>query len=258
MKNNSVEQGYQLVNVRDLMLGDYQKPLNTAWIKENAQKFDINRLGTILVSYRDGQYYIVDGQHRTMLAKRNGVSQLMAFVHVKLTYEEEAELFIATNTVRTRPTPLDVFNAKVEAKDKDAVEIKNIVESVGFIIKNGSAKNYISAITEVQKIYKKYGAFHLSQLLSITKETWNGEIYSLNNFMLRGLSEFIKIYEDNDNFDLKTFTNQLSKVDPKRAVAEAKADLTTDKTAVKMMNTLFKYYNKGLRNRKLENKHFVG
>lgn len=256
MKSNSAKTSYQLINVRDLMLGDYQRSIRTSWIKDKAQNFEAGLLGTITVSQRNGQYYIVDGQHRTILARKNGMNELMALVYEGLKYEEEAELFYKLNTAINRATPLDAFNAKVEARDKDAVEIKNIVESVGFVVRGGSIKNYVSAIGEVQRIHKKYGAFHLSQLLSAIKQAWDGEPYSLNNYMLRGLSEFIKIYENEDDFSIKTLVNQLSKVDPKRAVAEAKADLTTDKRTVKMMNTLFKYYNKSLRTKRLENKHF--
>jgi hypothetical protein len=246
----------QLLKVGDLRLGKYQRALNATWVKEKSKVFDRNLMGTILVSFRNGQYYVIDGQHRTILAKRNGINEVMALVYNGLSYEEEAKLFVLTNTQKTRVTKIDRFNGEVEAKDTDVVEMKNIIENNGFRTSKTSGKNAVSAIGEVQKIYKKYGSYHLQQTLALIRQTWNGETYSLNNIMLGGVSEFLKIYGDDPDFSIKTFAAQLSRVDPIKVVRESQSDTTTDKVYVKTMNALLKYYNKGLRAKKLENRHF--
>jgi len=256
---NTVQTNYQVVMINELCLGDYQRSVKTQKIKEMNEKFDANLLGTITVSRRDGLLYVIDGQHRVALARIKGLKALMALVYEGLTYEEEAEYFNKLNGAngeKTRLTTGDIFHANVEAKDEGAVEIKNMIEKVGFKIAKANGKNIITAVGEVQKIYNKFGGQHLFESLALIKETWNGETYSLNNLMLRGVSEFLKIYSKELDFSTQTFVKQLSKIKPIKLVREMKADTTTDKSAVKAMNTLLFYYNKSLRTKKLENKHF--
>jgi len=260
MENASVKTNYQLVNVNELSLGKYQRTVKIQKVKSMAKSFDKTLLGTITVSKREGQLFVIDGQHRVVLARIKRLKELMALVYEGLSYEEEAEYFNKLNGAngeKLRLSKAEIFNASIESKENTSLEIKNIVEEFGFKISPASGTNSIAAINTVEKIHKKYGVHHLHNTLRLLKGTWNGETYSLNNLMINGVSEFLIIYSSEIDFNLKTFTSQLSKVDPKIIVRESKSDTSTDNTAVRMMNTLLKYYNKNLRNKRLENKHFA-
>lgn len=256
----NIKTSYEVVRVNELRLDNYQRVLNMAKVKEFATKFDITQLGTITVSKRNGNLYIVDGQHRVVLAKMVKVTELMAVVYEGMTYEEEAELFNKLNGAHGEKTNLrksDIFNASIEAKDPKALDIKFIVEKLGFRISSTSGTNCLAAINAIEKIYNKYGNIHLYNTLKLIKDTWYGESNSLSSLMLTGVSEFIKIYSGQNNFNESTFINQLSKVTAKKVIADSKDDKTTNKVAVRTMNTLFMHYNKSLRTKKLENKHFI-
>lgn len=260
MKKESIKTSFQAVRVSELRLDKYQRALNMPKVKEFAAKFDATQLGTVTVSKRNGQLYIVDGQHRVVLAKMVKLTDLMAIVYEGLTYEEEAELFNKLNGAngeKTRLKKSDIFNANVEAKDDKALEIKNITEGLGFRISQASGANCLVAINAIYKIYNKYGATHLYNTLKLIKDTWFGETDSLNNLMLTGVSEFVKIYSEEIDYSERTFINQLSKVTARKVIADSKDDKSTNKIAVRTMNALLLYYNKGLRTKKLENKHFV-
>lgn len=265
MENNSIKTSYQVIKVNELRLGTYQRNINMKKIKTMAKEFDEKLLGTITVSKRtikvNGkgivQYFIVDGQHRVVLAKTVGIKELMALVYEGLTFEEEAKLFVEINRSPIKPTQIDIFNAMVEAKDPKALDIKFIVEKLGFRIFSTSGTNCLAAINAIEKIYNKYGNIHLYNTLKLIKDTWYGESNSLSSLMLTGVSEFIKIYSGQNNFNESTFINQLSKVTAKKVIADSKDDKTTNKVAVRTMNTLFMHYNKSLRTKKLENKHFI-
>lgn len=259
MNKDSIKTSYQFLPVKDLRLGNYQRKPDMMKIKKMASEFDKTLLGTITVSKRDEQYYVIDGQHRVILAKTLGVKGLMALVYEGLTYEEEAEYFNRLNNAngeQKRLRKTDIFRACVEAKEATALDIKSIIESTGFRISEASANNTISAIGTIEKIYKKYGGQGLKDTLQLSKRTWNGERYSLNNMVLEGIAEFLNIYTAQPNFSADTFVNQLSKVDPLKILREAKGDNTTNSSNIKMMNTLFKYYNARLR-KKIVNKHYI-
>lgn len=73
--------------------------------------------------------------------------------------------------------------------------------------------------------------------------------------VLEGIAEFLNIYNGQPNFSTSTFINQLSQSDPIKILREVKGDNTTNSPNIKMMNTLFRYYNLRLRKR-IENKHY--
>ena len=258
MKKASIKTSYRFLPTKDLKLGNYQRKVDMVRIKKMADEFDETLIGTITVSSRNGFYYVIDGQHRVMLAKTKGLNGLMALVYEGLTYEEEATYFNRLNNAngeQKRLRKTDIFKASVEAKDIVAVDIKNIIESLGFRISEASGTNAITAIGTIEKIYRKCGAQELKDTLKLLKDTWNGERYSLNNMMLDGITEFLSIYTGQPNFSTSVFISQLSKIDPKKIHREAQGDTTTNNSNVKIMNTLFKYYNVKLR-KKLENKHY--
>lgn len=258
MEKTSIKTSYQFLLVKDLRLDKYQRDLKMHKIKKYASEFDSTLLTPIVVSKRNGFYYVVDGQHRTVLAKTMGLDGLMALVYEGLTYEQEADYFTKLNNAdgqQTKVDKVDIFKAQVEAKNIRALDIKNITENLGFRIAKAKGNNTISAMNTLEKIYDKYGAEGLKNTLKLLKDTWNGETYSLNNQIMSGTAAFLNIYTRESNFSTKTFIKQLSSVPSQRVHSEAKGDITTNNFDVKIMNTIFKYYNLKLRKR-LDNKHY--
>ena len=260
MKKSTVKTNYEFIPIDKLQIDKYQRTVKMQKVRAMAEKFDETLLGTITVSRREGKIFVIDGQHRVLLAKLMNLDGLMALVYEGLAYEEEAKYFNKLNGAngeQIRLSTSDIFDANVEAKDKTSLEIKEIVESVNFKIAKASGNNNIVAINTIIKIYKKHGGNHLFTLLKLIRDTWGGESNSLNNLILSGVSEFLKVYITETNFSTATFVRQLSKVDPIKIIRESKADTTTDKTNVKTMNSLFKYYNYNLKSNRLTNEHYV-
>lgn len=255
MKNTnlSINATYEMVSVKNLKVGVYQRVLNTSFAKEIATNFDMNKVGVITVSSRDGDFNVIDGQHRVYSARMAKVPMLMCQVLYGLTYEEEANLFVDLNGIRYKLSALDYFNAEVEAKNKEALDIKYIVEKNGMGVSRGTAKNKINAIAALSKIYKKHGKYHLDSTLQFIKLTWVGANEAFSQNMLRGVSEFISIYKD--DIKMETFIRQLKRVEPVKIRREADNDTNNIPKVIKTVNTIFKYYNSKLSKNKLKNKH---
>lgn len=256
---NNVTTRYQYVDVKDLRVDVYQREVDHIRIKKMAKNFDEVLLGVITVSYRDGKYNVIDGQHRVMLCKAVGRKSLMAEVKEGMTLEEEAIYFNAFNGADGESKPLklyDSFRARVVAKDEATLDINEIAHKNGLKFGKANNNNTLSAYKTVFSIYRKEGSTHLDRVFKIIISAWNGEAISLHNMVIVGVSEFIKTYDLEENYSDKTFSKQLSKIDPQKLIREMKSDATTVVTKVKAMNSLLKYYNLGLRKRIDKNLHF--
>lgn len=96
----------------------YQRPAKINEVRNIAASWDSTKAGAVLVNYRDGRLYIMDGQHRWEAAKQAGLPHLMCLVSIGLTHDEEADVFINQNVNTTRMTAYDRFYARC-AKEAD-------------------------------------------------------------------------------------------------------------------------------------------
>lgn len=243
---------YELLTVDKLKTEDYQRVLNTAFAKDIANDWKESEVGVIVVSYRDGFYRVVDGQHRVYAARIKKLPVLMCEIHQGLTHEQEAALFIALTKKRKALLTYDLYNAALVAKEGWALNVNAIVAKNGFTVSRGPIDKGIQAVATLNTIYKKHGETHLDKTLRIVGLIWGGEMKSLNKTILIGMAEFIKVYGDDVKDEL--LVKQLSKVSPVKIIRETEVDSNNIPKSIKTMNVLFKYYNAKLRNR-LTNKH---
>lgn len=89
------------VDINELYFADYQRGVNYRKVKRYYENYDADIYGIIIVSHRDGKYYVIDGQHRVEVAKRLGLKSIMCQILEGLTYEDEADKFYKLNTTRT-------------------------------------------------------------------------------------------------------------------------------------------------------------
>ncbi len=101
----------ELLSTGDLFSGQpYQRPVKERVVEKLVREWDPRLLTPLVVSYRDGRYNLVDGQHRACGARmRNGGKDVVMLcqVYTGLTYEQEAELYcwIRPRDICGCPTP---------------------------------------------------------------------------------------------------------------------------------------------------------
>lgn len=94
MKNNTY---VEIVNL-DLLRIDCSYRTPECEVEELVKNFNPDFLGNITVNKRnDGSLYIVDGFRRVVALKEKGINKVYSTLHIGLTAEEEAKLFIAKN-----------------------------------------------------------------------------------------------------------------------------------------------------------------
>lgn len=114
----------------------YQRPVDQKEVDRLIREWDGRLLDPVTVSFRDGKFYVVDGQHRiSAMRKMNGGGGVMVDcrVYSGLTYEQEADLCYRLGRAKKRLSLSQSTNALAESgMDAETTEIKNIVESCGF------------------------------------------------------------------------------------------------------------------------------
>lgn len=243
------------LNLSKLSNEAYQRDINGAKVKQIVQNFDERQLRPIVVSSRDGNFYVIDGQHRVVALRELKIPTIESEIYYGLTREEEALMFYQLNTNTRKSSPHESFNALLMADDEVARKVKEIASKYAFKIEKGARDNCIAAVTKIQSIYKKYGYSLLDMTLMICREAWNGDTECLQSKFLGGLAAFISIYQNDRNFSYRNAVDKFRKVSANVVLREANADGSTTSGDVQMMNVLRKYYNRGVKKNQLGNLH---
>lgn len=192
----------------------YQRPLNVVTVKHIIANFNPDLVNVLKVSYRDGHYYVFDGQHTLEALKqrfRNDSYPAMCKVFHGLKWEDEARLF-ADQFGEARDVPYAYKLRALEiAGDKDVMGFLKATRDHGYTIEPGKHIRRTNGIEAVKKAYDCYhalGDYKYGAMLDLLKNTWHGEPWSVTQNMLAGMCQFMKIYGDTANTD--RFVKKLS------------------------------------------------
>lgn len=120
-----------------LNLDTYQREPNLLRVQKIADNFNSKRLEVKTANYRDGKFYLIDGQHSMLALKRLGMSHMECKVFIGMSMEEEASLFADQNICRQAVKDKAIFNANLIAGREPAVTIKRVCDAHGVTIKEG-------------------------------------------------------------------------------------------------------------------------
>jgi len=125
----------------------YQRESSEKKILEIAAEWSWAGFGTCSVALRqDGEWYVIDGQHRVLAAlKRGDITMLPCMVFELDTIAEEARAFLKSNTNRKPVTMVQKFKALITKKDHAAVVANDLVIMSGRTVQAGSSARAFTA-----------------------------------------------------------------------------------------------------------------
>ena len=180
--------------------GGYQRVVDQNQVKRIAKNWDWSMVGLLTVSRRvgephPGELFVVDGQHRLEAGRMAfGEEQPLPCVVRPMTYEEEAARFARQSQNTRRVGARDLFHARIEARDPDAIEVKEVVERQGWVIsshKTPSGQNSIVAIATLVSIHRMYGATTLEETLRTLASAYGYHYEAVDNRILNGVAHFL-------------------------------------------------------------------
>ena len=231
----------------EVLRNEYQKPLNKKRVAQIVAHFDENIANEPKVNFRDGHYYVFDGQH-TVAARvqRNKGKNLLikCKVYHDLTKEEEANLFAQQTGFASKPTPSNRLRALLYAGELEALAFNEATQSAGFVLDlDGSrSKNHILCINTALNQFRKAGADVYKEALGIMAVAWEGSPDSLLSEIIIAVTEFVKLYRG--KYNSTRLIALLHKSNPKTISRNIKTDFEHPGKK-KYIFQIYRIYNNG-------------
>jgi len=231
----------------------YQRDVVWARISYLAKNWRGSDIGIITVSFRDGKYWIVDGQHRYLAALELGLedTKVLCHVHRDLTVEQEAKLFASLNDQRA-PTAYDRFKAGLVYGDRIAIGVDKATRRHGFFVSSSSARGKISCVAKLMELERRDPEL-LDATLQVVSSAWGNERAAVEAPILAGVAKVLDRY--NGSVDLTDLAIKLKKnSDPGSLLGHAKGiKAMSGKPAPETIAlSVVDIYNKGKRSKALK------
>ena len=236
---------YRMVNSALLIpCIEYQRMLRMEKVSQIAENFSEYIANEPKVSYRDGRFYVFDGQN-TVEARRtcNGGKDvtIRCKVFYGLTKEDEATLFAIQTGNATCLTAGERLRANLVAENPDALYFVGITSNAGveFAYDGIRAPWKIYCIETAYELYKQYGCERYVEMLHIINEAWKGNVDAYLAGVIRGVARFISVYEG--EYSRERLVKQLARTHPKTITQLAQKD--TGSSANRHMRQILRIYN---------------
>jgi len=234
---------FENLDLKKIRIPGYQRTVDMLRVKKIAKDFDSKKVGVLTVSCRDGENWIIDGQHRLVTLITLGYHAWNCEVFRGLTYSEEAKMF---DTQMDNVRNIDIvfkFKSWLERGEECAVNVRNaILESgLNFALKKTSTHNTPICFSTLIQIYKSSDYDVLKDVLELVKQTWDGESESMVKEIMLGTYNFVKSHP---NYSKSIFIKSLAAVSPITIKREGDSDLNKNLGYMRYANAIANHYNK--------------
>lgn len=240
----------------------YQRPLKDKMVRSTVANYSPIFFGRPHVNLRDdGNYYIMDGQHRVAAATRLGIEEVPCIVYRGLPYEEEARIFVELNRNRNKNSAFQLHHSAL-AYDQRAQDIDRIVRSHGFELaeKNAVGPGLIRSVDEIYSIYggrhaRRQGASAemLDTILRVVKAAFGTDQKAVEMRFLRGLARFLYLAQKDAKFSENRLISVMANATINSIYRSARnfAEMNNDRFPVGVVWALTRIYNNGLKSNRI-------
>lgn len=251
-----MEKHETLLRFDQLKKAGYNRGVNRAHVNRIKRNFHEDMVQPAIVSFRDGNYWIIDHQHQSQaiyeLNNSDPSTPITCIVHYGMTYEQEADLYYRLNTGSVKLSFADKLIGQIEAKDPTALEFRDTVESCNYVIGGYNSKS-LKALSKAWEIFKKEGGKErLVKILSLTYACWPENPDGVSRQILDGIDLFLQHHGTEYRED--HFVSSLAVIEPKEVQRKATTfyKQMDSRSFTKQYCTyaqLVTIYNRGLRNK---------
>lgn len=246
----------EYIDIGDTFIDKYQRVASEAKVNGFIRSgFDPDALSTIVLSLRNpgdpyaGLYAIVDGNHRIQICRKLGITKIFARVCIDKTYEEEALLYTKLNA-RHRLTVLDIFRARIEQQEEQALEMQAILKPFNMKIGYHQDHGAVSCVRSMDNLYVELGAKGYTEVIALIHGVWRQERRAWIGAMVDGVKQFWIRY--NGEADQKRLQEKLSTIRPEDILREAGyGKIQKGAISTRIGKVIVSTYNNGLRRSRL-------
>ena len=126
----------------------YQRSAKTQKLLRIASAWSWIACGAIIVGHRNGTFYVMDGQHRVLAArKRSDITQLPCMVFETDGPVNEAKGFLITNTERIPVRSVEKFKALVMTEHPPAMHVDRLLKEAGRTMSDNAGPGVTGCLT---------------------------------------------------------------------------------------------------------------
>ena len=259
--SKNITDNHGTARITTVKLGDLrissgaQREFSDKWGAYIDENFNLDLVGMLTVSFRDGVYWVIDGQHRTHAliawAKREFGDEWPEWTvpvnaHYNLSERAEAALFLAFNN-RRAVNAFDKFKVGVTADLPVPTDINRVVQSLGLRVNKSLRPMSIGAVGSLAFLYRMGDAPLLSKTLMVIRDAWGGVGFAAD--VMKGTGMAINRYEG--RIDLGRLSKKLATIPSGATGLRQRALVIRDshgaKSEVAHAAVVTEVYNQGLR-----------
>lgn len=180
---------------------DYQRKIDMKFVADCIAKFDPNKVEPVHVSYRDGVYYVIDGQHTILILEGvngNKPVDINCIVHKGMNYTDESDWTVDQYEKKHHHTYNEMAVAKYEAGRELPCEIALKVKNVGGRLpydKSAKTGMKIGAVKKVTTLYQK-DSDHTILAIKCLIDAYKGRENTIPADIIAGTMEFLRLYDN--------------------------------------------------------------
>lgn len=163
-------------------------------IKDIVENYDIRKLRIPIVSFRNGQFQLLDGQHRAKALKMMGYTTIVCELLRDLTIEQEAEIFVTQNENVTKISPKDKLKGNALRGDRYSIDFLSLLRKYNLSYEKREVCNF-TALTRVESLWKIAGKEGVEYMIKVMLAThWAKEAQTFTSAICRLFEAVIKEY----------------------------------------------------------------
>lgn len=195
-----------------------------------AKNFDWNEYDPIHVSFRNGKYWVIDGQHRLYAIRKNSGGKdvsVLCRVFYGLTEQDEADHFLKSNLIVCNLTTGDKFCVNYRMGDEAIVRMVRGAESAGWTVdfKTHKAIGRITALRALKDCCEMLTDEQYVHMLRALKEAWGSDKDATHRLILTGLTVFYRTYWG--QFNERDLVDSLKRISPMTIIRDGDAMKTS-------------------------------
>lgn len=216
----------ELVNSSLIDTTTYQRTLDKKKVDRIVAEFDERIANEPKVSYRNGKYYVFDGQHTIAARKQlNGGMDIdiVCKVFYDMSEKDEALLFAEQTGISSKPTPGVTLRAKKIGNDTETLAFIKVHEDLNIQPSYSAVygKYRLRCINTARKEYGKIGEKWYREAMRIIVSAWKGTPKSLLSEVIVAVCGFVNTYYG--EYDRRKLVKKLSVTDPYDIVKAARS-----------------------------------
>lgn len=218
---------YQRINTRDLIPHPIaQRDFVKSHGDKLAKQFNWDLYDPVRVSFRNGKYWVIDGQHRLYAIKKNARGKdtvVLCRVFYGMTELDEAEYFLQKGLIVRDLTVADNFNVEYKIGDESIVGMVRGAESAGWTVdfKRKKKPGRITSLKALKKCYDSLSYEAYVNMLKALRMSWGNDANAVSAMILYGAAMFFSLYYG--RFEINDLVARINKVSPTTILRDGQA-----------------------------------